>query len=45
MISIARIFGAPERVPSGSVARSASIAPQSARRRPVTVETMCITWE
>ena len=45
MISIARIFGAPESVPAGSTARSASIAPVSGRSVPLTEETMCITCE
>ena len=44
MICIARTLGAPESVPAGSVARSASIAPTPARSLPDTVLTMCITW-
>ena len=44
MISIARTLGAPETVPTGSVARSASNASHSLRSRPVTVDEMCITW-
>ena len=34
MISIARIFGAPDSVPAGSVARSTSMASRPSRRRP-----------
>ena len=45
MICIARTFGAPESVPAGSVARSASIAPTPSRSRPETALTMCITCE
>jgi hypothetical protein len=44
MISIARGFGAPESVPAGKQAVTASNALQSSRRRPVTVETRCMTW-
>ena len=44
MICIARTLGAPDSVPAGSTERSASIAPTSSRSRPVTEETMCITW-
>ena len=44
MIWIARTFGAPLTVPTGSVARRASQQSSPARRRPVTVELMCITW-
>ena len=44
MISIARTFGAPERVPAGSVALKTSIEVQSSRIRPTTCEVMCITW-
>ena len=45
MISIARILGAPESVPAGKVARSTSIADIPSRSLPVTLETMCMTWE
>ena len=45
MICIARTFGAPESVPAGRIARSASIGPTSGRSRPATEETMCIRWE
>ena len=42
MICIARIFGAPDSVPAGSDARSASIALTSSRSVPDTEETMCM---
>ena len=45
MISIARIFGAPESVPAGSTLRSASIAMTSGFSVPATWETMWITCE
>ena len=44
MISIARTFGAPVRVPAGNVARVASKASASAASVPVTVDSMCWTW-
>ena len=44
MISIARTLGAPERVPAGKVARSASEPRRPAARRPTTELSMCITW-
>ena len=44
MISIVRTFGAPETVPAGKPAISASTSSRSARSRPSTLETMCITW-
>ena len=44
MISIARTFGAPDTVPAGKVATSASNGVYRAARSPTTVETMCITW-
>ena len=43
MISIARIFGAPLTVPTGSAARRASNAVLPAASLPLTSETMCIT--
>jgi hypothetical protein len=45
MISIARIFGAPETVPAGKQAVSASNAVWSRLNLPVTFETMCMTCE
>ena len=45
MICMARIFGAPERVPAGSDARSASSGVTSGRSVPDTELTMCMTWE
>src|SRR6266446_3603053 len=45
MISIARIFGAPETVPAGNVALRTSIQVLSGETLPVTREAMCITWE
>ncbi len=45
MICIARTFGAPESVPAGSTARSASIASSSSRSVPETRLTMWSTWE
>ncbi len=45
MICIARGFGAPERVPAGKQAVRTSKAVRPGATRPVTVETMCITWE
>ena len=44
MICIARTFGAPDTVPAGTDTRSASSAPYSGRSRPVTFDTMCMTW-
>ncbi len=37
-------LGAPLTVPAGKAARSTSQQDSSGRRRPVTVEEMCITW-
>ena len=45
MICIARIFGAPDSVPAGSEARSASIGVTPSRSVPDTDETMWITCE
>lgn len=45
MISMARIFGAPDSVPAGRIARSASIALSPSRNCPVTLDTMCMTLE
>ena len=45
MICMARILGAPDSVPAGSVARRASMGVTSERRRPETDETMWITCE
>ena len=45
MICIARTFGAPDSVPAGSTARSASIAVTSGRSRPETWLTMWSTCE
>ena len=45
MISIALIFGAPETVPAGKAARSASSEVQPSRRSPLTVDEMCMTCE
>jgi len=45
MISIARILGAPETVPAGKAARSASRPVAASSSSPVTVDEMCITWE
>ena len=42
MIWHALNFGAPERVPAGRIASTASL---SSRIVPVTVDPMCITWE
>ena len=44
MICIARTFGAPLTVPTGSVARRASKAVLPAASLPVTLLLMCITW-
>ena len=44
MISIARILGAPLRVPAGKVARSRLNASCSGRTLPRTSLTMCMTW-
>ena len=41
----ALIFGAPERVPAGRTALTASSPSNSSRISPLTVEPMCITWE
>ncbi len=45
MISIALIFGAPETVPAGKAARSASMDVHPGLSSPPTVEEMCITCE
>jgi hypothetical protein len=45
IISMARIFGAPESVPAGNVALNTSKASTSSRTSPCTFETICITWE
>ena len=45
MISIALIFGAPETVPAGKAARSASSEVHPSRSSPLTVEELCITCE
>jgi len=45
MISMARIFGAPETVPWGNVARRTSTGPTPGRSLPETPDTRCITWE
>ena len=45
MICIARIFGAPDSVPAGSEARSASMGVTPSARRPETDDTMCMTCE
>ena len=45
MICIARIFGAPDSVPAGSEARSASIAVTPSFSVPDTEDTMCMTCE
>ncbi|MNP61922.1 hypothetical protein D3C76_1571540 [compost metagenome] len=45
MISMARIFGAPDKVPAGRIARSASMALRPCFSSPVTLETMCMTLE
>ncbi len=44
MICIARGLGAPESVPAGKQAVRTSKADRPSATRPVTVETMCITW-
>ena len=44
MISMARTLGAPETVPAGKPATSASIASYFAASLPSTFDTMCITW-
>ena len=44
MICMARGLGAPESVPAGKQAVSASKAVRPSASRPVTVETMCMTW-
>ena len=44
MISIARTLGAPDSVPAGKHATTASTALRSRRSVPVTVETRCMTW-
>ena len=44
MISIARIFGAPESVPGRERPRSASSASLPSRSSPTTELTMCMTW-
>ena len=45
MISIARIFGAPLKVPAGKVARTTSPARCPGRMVPRMFETMCMTCE
>ena len=45
IISMARILGAPLTVPAGKVARSRSMALIPGCRSPITLETMCMTWE
>ena len=45
IISQALIFGAPESVPAGSIASTASIVSLSSLISPRTVEPMCITCE
>lgn len=45
MISMARIFGAPETVPMGSTLARASRGVFPSAKMPSTVETRCITWE
>ena len=45
MISMARIFGAPETVPAGNAARSASSEVQPSFSSPLTVDEMCMTCE
>ncbi len=45
MISMARILGAPETVPAGKAASSASSAEHSGRIFAITDETRCMTWE
>ncbi len=45
MISMARILGAPERVPAGKAERRASRASRPGARSPATVDDRCITWE
>ena len=45
MIWQALNLGAPERVPAGRIASTASTASLSFRMIPVTVEPRCITWE
>ena len=44
MSSMARTFGAPDRVPAGNVAVRTSTGSASGRSLPVTVDTMCRTW-
>ena len=44
MISIARIFGAPDTVPAGKHARSASKAVASGSSFPLTLLVICMTW-
>jgi len=44
MISMARTLGAPDTVPAGNPAISASTASWSAASLPSTFDTMCITW-
>ena len=41
----ARILGAPESVPAGSTASTASRGPASSRSVPLTSDPMCMTWE
>ncbi len=44
MISMARILGAPETVPAGKQASSASRPLRPAASSASTLETMCMTW-
>ena len=44
MISMARTLGAPDSVPAGKVARSASDARRPGASRPTTELSMCMTW-
>ena len=45
IICIARGFGAPDNVPAGKTAKSASTQLDFSARVPLTVETICITCE
>ena len=45
MISIARIFGAPESVPAGNVAARASTASRPGASVPTTRDARCMTCE
>ena len=44
MISMARTFGAPDKVPAGNAARSASVARMPSASSPTTLLSMCMTW-